>query len=73
MSRRVKNRLRRMEVLYRTDHEDRVELDRLIAEKTGKYCDVGVDDLSDEEFLELLRQAWEAKKKKKKRKPIPAV
>lgn len=61
-----------MDILDRTDHEDRVELDRLIEEKTGKYCDEGVDDLSNEEFMELLRRAWEAKKKRK-REPIPAV
>ena len=39
MSKRVKARLRRMKILEKTDHEDRVELDRLIEEKTRKPCD----------------------------------
>jgi len=71
MSRRVKERLMRMRVLVQTTHEDRVELDRRIEEKTGKYCDVGVDELTDEEIIEILRQIWEMKNKKKK--PIVAV
>ena len=56
MSRRVKERLRLMRVLAQTAHEDRVELDRRIEEKTGRYCDDGVDELTDEEIIELLRQ-----------------
>ena len=64
MSRRVKARLRRMEILEKTDHEDRVELDRLIEEKTGKPCDEGVDELSDEDILDLLRLVWRKRKKK---------
>ncbi len=51
MSKRVKERLRRMKILEKTDHEDRVELDRKIEEKTGKPCDEGVDELSDEDIL----------------------
>ena len=53
-----------MEILDRTDHEDRVELDRLIEEKTGKPCDEGVDELSDEDILDLLRLIWIKRKKK---------
>ncbi len=64
MSKRVKERLKRMEILDRTDHEDRVELDRLIEEKTGKPCDEGVDELSDEDILDLLRLIWIKRKKK---------
>jgi len=64
VSRRVKARLRRMLILEKTDHEDRVELDRLIEEKTGKYCDKGVDELSDEDILDLLRLIWKKRKKK---------
>ena len=70
MSRRVKERLRLMGVLDQTTHEDRVELDRLIEEKTGKYCDDGVDKLTNEEIMALLRKIWGRKKKKK---PIAAV
>ncbi len=64
MSKRVKVRLRRMRILEKTDHEDRVELDRKIEEKTGKPCDEGVDELSDEDILDLLRLIWKKRKKK---------
>ena len=64
MSKRVKERLRRMRILEKTDHEDRVELDRKIEEKTGKPCDEGVDELSDEDILDLLRLIWRKRKKK---------
>jgi len=53
-----------MRVLAQTTHEDRVELDRMIEAKTGKPCDVGVDGLSDEEVLDLLRAVWKKLKKK---------
>lgn len=64
MSKRVKERLRRMKILEKTDHEDRVELDQKIEEKTGKPCDEGVDELSDEDILDLLRLVWKKRKKK---------
>ncbi len=64
MSKRVKVRLRRMRVLEKTDHKDRVELDRKIEEKTGKPCDEGVDELSDEDILDLLMLIWKKRKKK---------
>ena len=71
MSRRVRNRLRLMGILAQTTHEDRVELDRRIEERTGKYCDDGVDELTNEEIMGLLRKIWERKKRRKK--PIAAV
>ena len=64
MSKRVKERLRRMKILEKTDHEDRVVLDRKIEEKTGKPCDEGVDELSDEDILDLLMLIWRKRKKK---------
>lgn len=64
MSRRVKARLKRMDILQKTDHEDPVLLDRMIEEKTGKPCDIGVDELTDEEILDLLRVVWKRRKKK---------
>ncbi len=75
MSRKVKERLMLMRVLKQTTHEDRVELDRRIEEKTGKYCDDGVSELTDEEIMELLRQIWKEKRKpwEKKKESIPAV
>jgi len=47
-----------------TTHEERLEIDRLIEEVTGKYCDEGVLELSKEEFLEIVK---EAKKRVRKR------
>ncbi len=64
MSKRVKARLRRMKILEKTDHEDRVKLDRLIEEKTRKPCDEGVDELSDEDILDLLTLIWRKRKNK---------
>jgi len=64
VSKRVKERLMLMRVLEKTDHKDRVELDRKIEEKTGKPCDEGVDELSDEDILDLLRLIWRKRKKK---------
>lgn len=59
MSRRVKERLWRMKILQKTDHDDRVELDRMFEEKTGKHCDIGVADLSDDEkFLDLSNRVY---------------
>ncbi len=54
MSKRVKARLRRMRLLEKTDHEDRVELDLKIEEKTGKPCDEGGNKLADEDNLDLM-------------------
>lgn len=64
MSKRVKERLRRMRILEKTDHKDRIEFDRKIEEKTGKPCDKGVDELSDEDILDLLGLMWKKRKKK---------
>lgn len=61
MSKRVKEHLRRMRTLEKTDHKDRIELYQKIEEKTGKPCDKGVDELSDEDILDLLRLIWKKK------------
>ena len=64
MSDIVKLRLKLMGIIGRTTHEDRMELDRRIEVKTGKYCDEGVNDMTDEEIMELLREIWARKNKK---------
>ncbi|MDT7864702.1 MAG: hypothetical protein RQ968_04405 [Thermoproteota archaeon] len=48
-----------------TTHEEREEIDRIIEERTGLYCDEGIDLLSREEFLEIV---YEAKRRVRKRK-----
>ena len=65
MSRIVKNRLRMMGLLHETDHDERVQLDKLIEEKTGKYCDIGVLGLTDREIRELLAEARRRLRRKK--------
>lgn len=67
MSRIVKDRLRMMGILHETDHDERVQLDKLIEEKTGKYCDIGVLELTDRELGELLAEARRRLRKKKPR------
>jgi hypothetical protein len=49
----------------RTIHRQRLEIDRRIEEMTGKPCDRGVDDLSNEEFLELVLEVKKRGRKKK--------
>lgn len=48
-----------------TTHEEREEIDKIIEERTGLYCDEGVNLLSKEEFLEIV---YEAKRRVRKRK-----
>lgn len=62
MSIKVFERLARM--MIETTKEERKEIDKVIEDKTSKYCDEGVDDLSDTEFIEIINKV----KKKKQRK-----
>ncbi len=64
MSIKVFERLARM--MIETTHEERKEIDQEIEDKTGKYCDEGVDDLSDTEFIEILNKVKRKKKKQRK-------
>jgi hypothetical protein len=48
-----------------TTHEEREEIDRIIEERTGLYCDEGINLLSREKFLEIV---YEAKRRVRKRK-----
>jgi len=70
MSDNVKLRLQIMKWLHLTDHDDRVELDKIIEDITGKNCDIGVSQLSDKEIKEILQGIWA---RKKKRKPLEMV
>ena len=63
MSIKVFERL--MKMLVETTHEERVEIDKEIEKKTKKYCDEGVNELSDTEFIEIVNKV--KKKRKKKR------
>ena len=64
MSIKVFKRLR--ELMIETTHEERQEIDKEIEEKTNKYCDEGIDDLTNEEFIEIISKV----KRKKKKIPL---
>ncbi|KXB04273.1 hypothetical protein AKJ49_02285 [candidate division MSBL1 archaeon SCGC-AAA382A03] len=52
----VKNMLRKFNLYDLTTHEDREEIDREIEKKTGKNCDAGAKELSEEEFKKIVRK-----------------
>ena len=52
--------------MIETTHEERQEIDKEIEERTNKYCDEGIDDLTNEEFIEIISKV----KRKKKKIPL---
>ena len=48
-----------------TTHEQRIKLDEVIEEITGKWCDDGVAQLTDDEIIEILDQVLKAMAKKR--------
>jgi DNA-binding cell septation regulator SpoVG len=60
----VKQKLKEFGLLHLTTHEDRVEIDRIIEETTGLYCDEGAKILSDDEFREIVEHVLRRKRKK---------
>ncbi len=71
MSQKVKERLDALNLA--TTHEQRRELDRVIEEKTGRYCDDAVADLTDSELKEMLEEARKRTAKVKKDEQISYV
>lgn len=65
MSIKVKELLKLLGI--ETTHEERLEIDRIIEEITGKYCDEGIDELSREEFIQIV---YEAKKRIRRKKAL---
>jgi len=63
MSNKVKNFLRIMKI--ETTHEERIEIDKEIEKKTNKNCDIGIDELNNEELLGIINSIKNKKKKKK--------
>ena len=53
--------------MIETTHEEREGIDKEIELRTGKYCDEGVEELSDTEFVEIINKI-----KRKQKKKIPA-
>lgn len=69
----VKDRLRKSGLLHFTTHEDRVEIDRIIEELTGMYCDEGIKLLTDNEFLEIVESVLKRKKRKKTERTVEVI
>jgi len=63
MSRLVRIRLEKLNLLHLTNHQDRVEIDREIERRTGLSCDEGVKMLTDEEFKRIVDYVLRRKKK----------
>ena len=64
MSFKIKDWLRRLGI--ETSHEERQEIDREVERRTGKACDTGIDDLSEEQFRDIVASI------KRKTKPLLA-
>jgi hypothetical protein len=52
MSIKVREWLRTLGI--ETTHEEREEIDREIEQRTGRYCDKGIELLSEAEFLTIV-------------------
>ena len=61
MSIKVREWLRRLGI--DTTHEERQEIDREIERRTGRYCDKGVELLSEAEFLTIVD--WVRRRRRK--------
>ncbi len=68
MSIKVKEWLRRLGI--DTTHEEREEIDREIEQRTGQYCDKGVELFTEAEFLAIVDLA---KRKRRKQVPEPMI
>ena len=61
MSIKVREWLRRLDI--ETTHEERQDIDREIERRTGRYCDSGVELLSEAEFLAIVESIRRKRKK----------
>jgi hypothetical protein len=64
---KVKARLRQMNLLFRTTHEDRVKIDEEIERRTGQYCDEGIDKITDDELREIVEMILKNKELQRKK------
>jgi hypothetical protein len=58
---KVREWLRRLGI--ETTHEERLEIDREIERRTGRYCDSGIELLSEGEFLGIVESVRRRRKK----------
>lgn len=70
MSIKVREWLRRLGI--ETTHLEREEIDREIERRTGRYCDIGVELLSEAEFLSIVESVRRKRKKKATLEPLVA-
>ena len=61
MSIKVREWLRRLGI--ETTHEEREAIDREIERRTGRYCDIGIELLSEAEFLGIVESIRRKRKK----------
>ena len=66
LSVKVREWLKRMGLLYLTDHDDRVEIDKEIESWTGSHCDEAINKglISENEFKKIVRSVLDRKKSK---------
>lgn len=74
MSVKVREWLKRMDLLHLTNHDDRVAIDKEIESRTGIYCDNAIDKrlISENEFKQIVRSILNRKKKRKETAPMVA-
>ena len=65
MSKRIRERLAQLNI-QDTTHEERLALDLEIERLTGVWCDIGNDQLTDQQFRDALARIREQLKRKKK-------
>jgi len=61
MSIKVREWLRRLGI--ETTHEERQDIDHEIEQRTGRYCDTGVELLSEAEFLAIVESVRRRRKR----------
>lgn len=68
MSRLVREWLLALGLYHLTTHEDRKEIDRIIEERYGMYCDDAIAQglVSEEEFREIVEAVLRRRRKRKK-------
>lgn len=67
MSILVRQWLEELNMLWKTTHQDRAEIDREIERRTGVNCDEAVSRrlITESEFLEIVNRILKRKKRKK--------
>jgi hypothetical protein len=67
MSIKVRLWLKALGLYWLTTHEDRIEIDKEINNRTGVYCDKAIEKrlVSEKEFKEIVNAILKRKKKRK--------